>query len=373
MTLFGDPTLRLQYSIPPAAGDVNGDGYGDLALVGGKEQGVPVAFSSGTTSGTFSRLADTVNQNSQTFTANARLAGAVPVGGDFNGDGYSDILLAGSTSWTQALPLALSNGDGTFISSLFMFEDSQTSRELGVYASQAGVRPVAGDFDGDGITDVALTGGVGWNTVAVAFSAPGGGSNHVTNARCDQFAADAAQSGVRTVAGDFDGDGLTDLALTGGAGWTYVPVAFSNGDGTFRLTFTTVSNFPTYAAQPGAVPVAGDFDGDGRADIALTGGVGWNTVPVATSNGDGSFTVTNGRVANFPALAAQGAHVAATDLDDDGRADLALTGVSGWTSVPVAFSLGGGNFNPTSVTLLTFPALASQSGAKVVSGSVARH
>jgi hypothetical protein len=36
--------------------------------------------------------------------------------------------------------------------------------------------------------------------------------------------------------GDFNGDGRTDIALTGVAGWVSVPVAFSNGDGTWRVT-----------------------------------------------------------------------------------------------------------------------------------------
>jgi hypothetical protein len=42
--------------------------------------------------------------------------------------------------------------------------------------------------------------------------------------------------------------------------------------------------------------LTGDFSGDGRTDIALTGAAGWATIHVATSNGDGSFTVTNSPV-----------------------------------------------------------------------------
>ena len=55
-------------------------------------------------------------------------------------------------------------------------------------------------------------------------------------------------------------------------------------------------NLPVYAQQNGAKPVAGDFNKDGLADIALVGGVGWGSVPVAFSYGDGSFRVTNAPV-----------------------------------------------------------------------------
>ena len=50
--------------------------------------------------------------------------------------------------------------------------------------------------------------------------------------------------------------------------------------------------------------MVGDYDNDGLADIALTGGVGWNTLPVAFSNGDGTFHVTNEYIGSFAIRAA---------------------------------------------------------------------
>ena len=41
------------------------------------------------------------------------------------------------------------------------------------------------------------------------------------------------------------------------------------------------SQFANWAQAPGAVAVAGDFNGDGRGDVALVGPGGWSTVPVA--------------------------------------------------------------------------------------------
>ncbi len=202
----------------------------------------------------------------------------------------------------------------------------------------AGARLIAGDFDGDGLGDFALVGGQGWSSVPVAFSRAGG-ITHITNigGSIAQFAGWAASAGAAAITGDFNGDGKTDIALIGGDGWTSVPVAFSNGDGSFRVTNDGVSSLNTWVNQQvanksvlhGAWFIAGDFNGDGKSDIALAGGQEpgttnpWGSIPVALSNGDGSFaTPSNDTVSSFPALAAQGdaallsASSAAAPLDE---------------------------------------------------------
>jgi hypothetical protein len=52
-----------------------------------------------------------------------------------------------------------------------------------------------------------------------------------------------------------------DIALVGGGGWGSVPVAFSQGNGTFSVTNAAVANIPGWAQVPGAKPVAGDYNG----------------------------------------------------------------------------------------------------------------
>jgi hypothetical protein len=59
------------------------------------------------------------------------------------------------------------------------------------------------------------------------------------------------------VVGDFNGDGRTDLAVTGPNGWGSVPVAFSNGDGSFSVTNFGIANFATWSGTAGAVVVGG--------------------------------------------------------------------------------------------------------------------
>ncbi len=54
---------------------------------------------------------------------------------------------------------------------------------------------------------------------------------------------------MRVIAGDFDGDGATDLTAVGGAGWTTIPVAFSRGYGTSSFFATTVNTPPSATNQ----------------------------------------------------------------------------------------------------------------------------
>ena len=97
---------------------------------------------------------------------------------------------------------------------------------------------------------------------------------------------------VIRLVGDFNGDGRDDIALTGPSQSSGLAVAFSNGDGTFHVTQADVGAFASRSAHRQAARLVGDFDGDGRDDIALTGVPGWTSVSVAFSDGVGGFVVT---------------------------------------------------------------------------------
>ena len=153
------------------------------------------------------------------------------------------------------------------------------------------------------IKDIALVRQTpGWNTIPVAF-AQGDGSWQVTNGGAPNFIADwAHQPGVRIVTGDFNGDGLMDIALVRQTpGWNTIPVAFAQGDGSWRVTNGGAPNFiADWAHQPGVQVVAGDYNQNGITDIALVRQTpGWNTIPVAFAQGDGTWQVTNGGAPNF--------------------------------------------------------------------------
>jgi hypothetical protein len=282
--------------------------------------------------------------------------GAVKLTGDFNGDGWTDIALTGPSSW-GSLPVAFATGAGTFNVTNFGLSNFPS------WASTPGAIKITGDFNGDGLTDIALTGPSSWGSLPVAFS-NGNGTFNVTNVGLANFPAWAATPGAVKLVGDFNGDGRADIALTGPSSWGSLPVAFSNGDGSFTVTNIGLANFPAWAATPGAVKLVGDFNGDGRADIALTGPSGWTTLPVAFSNGDGSFNVTNQWVGSFASWAATpGAVKLVGNFNGDSRADIALTGPSGWTTLPLACSNGDGTFAIANQSVGPFAGWSATPGA----------
>ena len=146
---------------------------------------------------------------------------------------------------------------------------------------------------------------------------------------------------------------LAALNLT----WTYVryPSAAKSDQGSFAVANQPVGDFSNWAWQPGQA-LMGDFDGSGRDSIALVGAQGWTTIPVAFSNGDGTFTVTNEQVDRFPSWAAlQGTNVLAGDFTGTGRTALALTGITGSAAIPIAVPTSGGHFTVLNPSVKNFP------------------
>ena len=306
-----------------------------------------------------------------TFFTPAALSSTKRLGGDFNGDHNLDFMLVVAPPPTGgSLRLAYSQGS-PFKYELggpsFPFADEGGAS----FAGWAQVsQPLVGDYNGDGRDDVALLGGPGWLSIPVAWSVANGSNPafYVTNRGVADFPGLAGTSGVKMTVGDFNGDGRDDVALLGVAGWGSMPIAFSGGGGTFTVNYISVgSSFPSWAQGSTVTAVAGDFNGDGRDDVALVGGSGWLSIPVAFSAGDGSSTwVTNYQVADFPVWAqTANARPVAGDFDGDGRDDIALVGGAGtgWSTVPIAFSLGDGQFRVTNGGASTF---ASQAQGETV-------
>ena len=300
------------------------------------------------------------------FAGWAATSGVKIVTGDFSGNGRTDIALVNQGGDWATLPIAFSNGDGNF---------TITNHNVGdfrYWAQTSGVKIITGDFNGNGRTDIALVRQEpGWGTIPILFS-NGDGTFRNTNNLVGDFASWAATSGVKIVTGDFNGNGRTDIALINqGGDWATLPIAFSNGDGSFTITNHNVGNFRYWAPTSGVKVITGDFNGNGRTDIALVRQEpGWGTIPIAFSNGDGNFTITNHEVGNFRYWApTSGVKVITGDFNGNGRTDIALVRQEpGWGTVPILFSNGDGTFEITNNSAENFPGWAATSGVRLVPG-----
>jgi hypothetical protein len=270
------------------------------------------------------------------FAGWAATSGVRPLTGDFNGDGRTDVALIRQGAGWASMPIAFANGDGSW-----RITNSGIGNFAG-WAATSGVRPLTGDFNGDGRTDVALIRqGAGWASMPVAF-ANGDGSWRITNSGIGAFAGWAATSNVQPLTGDYNADGRMDVALIRqGAGWASMPVAFANGDGSWRITNSGIGDFAGWAATSNVQPLKGDYNADGRMDVALIRqSAGWATMPVAFANGDGSWRITNSGIGDFAGWAAtSGVLPLSGDFNGDRRMDVALIRqTGGWATMPIAFA-----------------------------------
>ena len=287
--------------------DFNGDGLPDLAIANWGGESVSVLLGDGT--GGF-----TEPTSSPYAVGNTPFAA---IAADFNGDGIADLVVPN-----------YSNGDAGTVSVLLGIGNGSFQSQV-TYAVGDGPRSVAvGDFNGDGFPDLAVANygngsGSTPGTVSVLLNSGTG-----TFAAATDSPYTVGTSPIYVAVGDFRGVGKLDLAVTNSADNT-ISILLGNGDGTFSPTPPTLP--PTYptGTEPFGVAI-GDFNGDGVADLAATnynsGSTG--TVSVLLGDGTGAFTAETGSpytVGNGPT------RLAAGDFNGDGIADLAVANYKGST------------------------------------------
>jgi FtsP/CotA-like multicopper oxidase with cupredoxin domain len=172
------------------------------------------------------------------------LAADIPVSGDWNNDGNTEIGVFRDGTWVLDM-----DGNGIL----------QAWADVTFVFGTAGDKPVTGDWNGDGITDVGVMRNRTW-----LLDSDG---DQIYNPGTDT----SFDFGLATdipAPGDWNGDGTTDVGVFRDNGWWYLDsdgVQGWNGGTDTSLKFGKTTD----------IPVPGDWDGDGVTNVGVFRGNGW--------------------------------------------------------------------------------------------------
>jgi hypothetical protein len=257
--------------------------------------------------------------------------------GDFNGDGILDV--AAINAMSSTIQVLSGRGDGTFANTRTL----QLPRAAGSGSERLRATEIgAADMNADGTLDLVVLGVDpdslgGWYAV---------GDTHVSVFLGDGSGNFALRSSAETAprggandldTGDFDGDGDLDLLIGAGSSLIYSRVYLLRGNGDGTLQ-------PAVELGSGAKSAVADFNGDGRLDFASQG---FLSASLRLGNGDGTFQA--------PASVAVAASPAVADVNADGNPDLVSrqsAGQAGGTVASVLLGNGNGTFQARQVFAL---------------------
>jgi FG-GAP-like repeat len=304
-----------------ALADLNGDHKPDIATVSGGSGNLNVNLNAG--NGMFAPPANFATG----FCANAVTAG------DFNRDGKADLAVGCIFPSSDGVSVLIGKGDGTFVTHLDQFGNPIPFVSYNAGNQTPGGITVA-DLNGDGIQDLVTanfssTIEFANNSVSVL---PGNPDGTFGPARVYH----GGQGPVAVAVGDVNGDGNLDL-VTADEGGTVgtISVLAGRGDGTLRASEALPVTVRNAASFNGVV--AGDFTGDGIADLAVaTWNVNYNGVTLFPSLGDGEFAagIPTASISNVTGMASG-------DFNGDHKLDLAVAGQDG---VTILLGNGDGTF-----------------------------
>jgi hypothetical protein len=247
-------------------------------------------------------------------------------GTDMDGDGFADVLIG----YRWAHPNDPTGTKYTYVDIVHggpegndWNKDEKQQEVAGVFDKDIPVLHASGDLNGDGFGDVSIS------TAQASFAALGGANGSGTFM---VFAYESPSHAAPPLIGgfDLDGDGLTDVAFASPIPSS--PVFFARGaaDRIERPTELKLGNLGTSTSATAFA--AGDFDGDGTSDVAFVATFDGKAAVCIHKAKSGALQADQ---CWMPADAATGfaQSLAAGDVDADGRDDIIVGSTAGLSVV----------------------------------------
>jgi FG-GAP-like repeat len=307
----GTGSFRLKVDYPAgaqtqdlAAGDFNGDGRMDL-VVSLADAAISLSLLTGNGDGTFNAPVNFENNAAQEDSP-------AVVATDLDNDGRLDVVLAHAISCfvspcviARTITVMLGFGDGTF----------QQPFDIDVGTGMS--RIAVGDFNRDGIKDLAIAGD---RSQVYTLLGVGNGTflqQPTITLTADTLGVDATDVDIA----DLNGDTIQDLVVAIPLNGSRTAILLGNGDGRFQQ--------PRIITEPGLrIPqyqVIGDFNRDGFQDLVMALGFGSQGLfEIRNGNGDGTFRAPTLYLVPPSNSSISGGALASGDFNRDGRPDLAL-------------------------------------------------
>lgn len=297
-SIYGVQDSRCGSSVS-SAGDVNGDGYDDIIIGASESEKIYVIF--GKSSGFSTIYLDSLSSSDGYVISGDGIGFAVSGAGDFNGDGYDDVIIGAASSSPK------SNKEGiTYI--LYGKASGFSSVDLSSITIDQGFKIIGdndldqigytvssiGDFNNDGYNDVLVGAPFALSNKGISYVVYGNKtiSNNIDLADFDanygvEIIGELTNGGLGISlkgAGDMNKDGYDDIVLGANSaspktyheGLSYV--LYGNAEGYSKLSVASLTKAPgfiltgeDYADVSGtAVSGAGDLNNDGYDDVIIS-------------------------------------------------------------------------------------------------------